>query len=161
MKLKSSRLGRVAGGCLAMLFVGGCITHPPGGASRREGGGIVHEVNGTSYWDLSTFEGADDLSDKSYYYWRTTTTADGSVYEESGYYLYITHPPGGANDVQCVWKYPSQDGVLARRFGKAGSYGKYGWYAQITHPPGGGYVVCGTNTVITHQPGGKPADVSK
>ena len=145
-----------------MFFVGGCIAHPPGAASHRAGGTAVTEKNGTYYWKPSSFEGADDLSDESYYYWRSTTKADGFTYEESGYYLaYITPPPGGAKDVTISWKYPPSDEVLVKRFGKAGSFGKYGWYALITHPPGGGYVVCGTSATITHPPGGKPADVSK
>ena len=162
MKLKHSGWGRVVGGWLAMVLVVGCATPPPGGASGRAGGGADREVNGTYYWNLSSFEGADDLSADSYYYWRSTTMPDGSIYEESGYYIgYITHPPGGANGA-FPWKYPPSPGVLTRRFGKKGSYGGYGWYARITHPPGGSYVVvCGTDTVITHPPGGRPNDVSK
>ena len=138
-----------------MVFVGGCITHPPGG-------GTVTEVNGTRYWKLSTFEGGGDLSADSYYFWRSTTKPDGTTYEESGYYLvYITHPPGGASDIHYGWNFPPTAGMLTRRLGRTGSHGGYGWYAQITHPPGGGYVVCGANAWITHPPGGNFADTSK
>ena len=123
-----------------MVFAGGCATGPSGG----DDGATLY------FTKLSSFEGASNLSEDSYF-WSSSVVVDGVRYEKSSYYLvYKSDPPGDSAD-HLHWEHHGPR-FTTRSAAGGNDLTEYGWYAEITHPPGV-YTVCGTNTLITHPPG--------